>query len=124
MIEPRELKQIESQLCTLMNERLGLSQTSLAKMVARAGRRLPAKQRLHAQTLIEALAKVEHPQLYAQISEANIHTAEARLTEYLKGIDRKKLRIDRLIKITSGLAFNLLVLTAVVIVLLRLRGYI
>ncbi len=124
MIEARKLKEMECQLCTLMNERLGLSQTSLAKAVARAGRRLPARQRANAQCVIDALGKVEHPLLYAQLSEANIHTAEARLTEYLSSIDRKKLQIDRLIKITSSLAFNLLVLAAIVIVLLRLRGFV
>ena len=124
MIDAKELKQAEAQLCTLMNERLGLTQSSLAKSVARAGRRLPAKQRAHAQVLVEAVEKVEHPQLYTQLSQADIRKAEARLTEYLSGIDRKKQRIDSLIKVISSLAFNLLVLVAIVITLLRFRGFV
>ncbi len=124
MIDPRHLKETEEQLCVLMNERLRLSQPSLAEAVSRAGRRLPVKQRGHAQVVVDALDKVDHPQLFAQISEAEINIAKARLAEYLEGIDVKKRRIDNALKLTSGLAFNLLVLTAAVIVLLRFRGFI
>jgi len=124
VLEPRELREIEEQLCLLMNERLGLSQPNLVKTVRKLGRRLPPRQANNAQVVIDAIAKADHPRLFAQISEGDIHKANARLTEYLEGIDRKKMRIDGAIRLASGLAFNLLILAAILLIVLRLRGFV
>ncbi|MBU2981764.1 hypothetical protein KO498_08040 [Lentibacter algarum] len=124
MSDPQEIKQIEARLCALMNERLGLSQPSLEKAVRRAGRRLPSSQKKRAQVIIEALAKADHPALFAQLSETNLYRADVRLTEYLETIDRKKLRVDSALRLVASLSFNVLLLAAIVITVLHLRGFI
>lgn len=115
---------MERELRALMVAHLGVDKPGLAKSLRAAGRGLPLRHRQNGVRITEALEKVAHPRLYAQLDEKKIGKAYAGLKAYLQAIDRAEVKRRQWIRAGSGLAFNLLIVVAAVIVLLRLRGFV
>ena len=59
-----------------------------------------------------------------QLDEAAIVKAHGRLKAYLEKIDRNEVKRRQWIRAGLALAFNLLIVLTVLIVVLRLRGFI
>ena len=124
MIEASRLSEMERELRGLMAAHLGVNKPSLAAGLRSIGRGLPLRQRQNGARLTEALEKVSHPQLCVQLDEAAIVKAHGRLNAYLEKIDRNEVKRRQWIRAGSALAFNLLIVLTVLIVVLRLRGFI
>ena len=98
----------------LMRERLGLRGADLAAQVARAGRLLPRAVAREARYLAQATALAQNPKLMRMIDTAKAQQAHARLTAYLRGVNRAERRRTRALGILGVIAFNLLVLALLV----------
>lgn len=109
-------------LCALLAEKLSLRRGSLADRLRRAGRRLPARIRAQAQIVAEAEALSLHPKLARRIDRQGVSRAFAEVRDHLAGIDAGYLRREALLGMLAGLAFNMLLFTALVLVVLRWRG--
>lgn len=109
-------------LCALLAEKLSLRRGSLADRLRRAGRRLPARIRAQAQIVAEAEALSLHPKLARRIDRHGVSRAFAEVRDHLNGIDAGYLRRGALLGMLAGLAFNMLLFTALVLVVLRWRG--
>ncbi len=111
-----------SDLSAALERHLGVKGRTLAQQVKRAGRRLPRRVRADARLLSEAEAVAGHPRLLRQLDQAQLDRALQDLTTHLAGIDRAEARRTRILSMLAGIAFNMILLFAAVVVLLRMRG--
>lgn len=112
------------ELCDLLAARLSLKHGSLEDRLRRAGRRLPARIRSQGQIVAEAEALATHPKLARRVDQAAVARAHAEVRAHLKGIDAAYLRRGALLGVLGGLAFNILLFTALTLVFLRWQGMI
>jgi hypothetical protein len=89
-----------------------------------ARRRLPRALARDAAALGQAAELARNPKLARMIDPARTLGAHARLTAHLRAIDLGARRRTRLVNLTALLAFNLLVLFALVVGVLVWRGII
>ena len=120
--EPIEA-QIDS-LKDLMAKRLGLRRGSLARRVAKAGRRLPVGVRNDIATLAEAETMAQNPRLAVRLDPTTTHGAYERSAAYLRAIDVKDRRKGVMLSILGSIAFNILLVITLLIVILRWRGFV
>ena len=107
----------------LFEERLGLRGGSLDRQVRRAGRGLPRAIAREARYLAQAESLATNPRLWRQVDPARLQAAHRIVRDHLRGIDPRERRKTRIIGIASSAAFNLLAVTALVLVVLVWRGY-
>ena len=108
----------------LFEKHLGVRAPTLEKAVRRAGRRLPRGVRAKAGVLVEAEGYATHPKLERRIDRAATDAAVNELSTYLKAQDLDRERTTRRLNALAGLVFNLLLVGALLIVVLRWRGFI
>jgi hypothetical protein len=101
--------------------RLGVHGRDMAATVRRAGRMVPRRLRPAAGLLVEAERMAANPRLARLVDAARVETAARDLRAWLDGIDPRERRITRALGILATIALNLLILTAVVIVVLVWR---
>lgn len=123
-MDMNRLSEMEEVLVPLFAAHLGVKSKRLERALRKAGRRLPAKQRENGARIVAAMERAVHPMLQAQIDEAAVERGFAALSAHLSAIDRADLRKTSAIRWASGLALNLLIVVAVVIALMRMRGLI
>lgn len=111
-------------LCALLDDKLSLRRGPLRTRLRRAGRRLPARIRAQAQIVAEAEALAAHPKLARRIDHTSVSHAFAEVRAHLRAIDPADRRRGALLGMLGGLAFNLLLLTGLVLALLRWRGFV
>ncbi|WP_415921689.1 hypothetical protein [Tateyamaria sp. SN6-1] len=94
----------------------GVRAKTLDKALRRTGRRLPRRLRAEARHIVDAQGFGGAPRLMRQVDGAVLDRAEARVLEYLKGIDRADRRKGRLLALAGVIAFNILfVVTAFIV---------
>lgn len=116
---------IESQadsLRTLLGNRLGLRRGSLARRVAKAGRRLPTGIRNDISAVAEAEAMARHPKLGRRMDPKVTSGAYERAATFLRAIDVKDRRKGMILSILGSVAFNILAVITLLIIVLRWRG--
>lgn len=116
---------IDTQIATLkdlLGQRLGLRRGTLARRVAKAGRRLPAGVRNDIARLAEAEAMADHPRLALRLDPMTTSGAFERAATFLRAIDVKDRRKGVILSILGSIAFNILAVIALLIVVLRWRG--
>ncbi len=111
-------------LRALFEKHLGVRAPTVKAAVRRAGRRLPRGMRAQAAVLVEAEALAAHPKLERRIDRARTAAAYATLRDYLRTQDLAKERATRRINTAVVVVFNLLVIAAGLIVVLRWRGFV
>ena len=111
-------------LVELMEKHLGTRGPTLERALRRAGRRLPRGLRDKGQLLVEAERMAEHPRLMQRVDAAAVDAAFRDLSDHLRTIDRAEARKTRTLNIAAALAFNLLLVVALLIAFLRWRGLI
>lgn len=107
----------------LFEERLGLRGGSLDRQVRRAGRGLPRAIAREARYLAQAESLAANPRLWRQVDPVRLQAAHRIVCDHLRGIDPRERRKTRIIGVASSAAFNLLAVTALVLVVLVWRGY-
>ncbi len=113
-----------AQIAALMRERLGVSGATLAACLERAGRHLPRRIRRQARRLAEAEPSLEHPKLGIVLDHCGLRGAAREVRAHLERIDPAERRKDWWLGVLAGLAFNLLVFGAGLILFLRWRGFV
>lgn len=109
-------------LRALLGERLGLRRGSLARRVAKAGRRLPVAIRNDIAAVADAENMAQNPKLGRRMDPTTTHSAYERAATFLRAIDVKDRRKGLLLSMLSSAAFNFLAVITLLIIVLRWRG--
>lgn len=91
-----------------LHRAFGVRGKSLEVALKRTGRRLPRRLRAEARRVVDAQGLGGQPRLMRQVDAAALDRAEARVLDYLGGIDRADRRKGRLLALAGVLVFNLL----------------
>jgi hypothetical protein len=106
----------------LLASRLGLRHGTLARRLAKAGRRLPMGVRNDISAVAEAESMAQHPKIGRRMDPKMTHAAYERAAAFLQAIDVKDRRKGIALSILGSIAFNILVVITLLIVVLRWRG--
>lgn len=107
----------------LIDERLGLRGRTLDRQVRRAGRLLPRGIAREARFLAQTAQIAPNPRLQRMIDAAHVDRAHRIVRDHLLGVNRRDRRITRALGVASVIAFNLLVVGALLLTVLVWRGY-
>lgn len=107
---------------SLLETHMGVRSKTLEGAVRRAGRRLPRSLRNKAALLVEALVLSENPKMARRLDYTAIYSAYRDLVAYLETLDLAEEKRTRLVNLTAGIAFNLLIAGGLVLLWLRWRG--
>ena len=120
-------KDVQTKVLTVRREmqaKLGVQGRDLAHALRRAGRRLPAGIRKQGTALARAEFFARNPKMARRLDGAEVQTAFDYVMTHLRAIDVAEERKDRLVRLASSVAFNLLVVFVAFIVFLWWRGYV
>ncbi|WP_223422398.1 hypothetical protein [Tateyamaria pelophila] len=93
-----------------LNEAFGVKAKSLGKALRKTGRRLPKRLRSEAELIVAAQGLGGHPKLIKRVDGGALDAAEARVSAYLKTVDRAEARKTRLLSMAAAIAFNILLI--------------
>lgn len=99
-----------------LNKAFGVKAKSLDKALRKTGRRLPKRLRNEAGLIVAAQDLGGHPKLIKRVDGVALDVAEAKLSAYLKSIDRAEARKTRLLSIAAAIAFNILLVIGAFVV--------
>jgi hypothetical protein len=116
------MSEIVEELRTAFAARLGVHGHDLAAVVRRAGRMVPRRHRAAAGVLVEAERMAANPRLARLVEPARVEAAARELRDWLASVNPRDRRMARIVGVTAGIAFNLLVLAGVIVAVLVWRG--
>ncbi|NIZ14033.1 hypothetical protein [Phaeobacter sp. HF9A] len=111
------------QIHTLLDKRLKLS-GPLPEALPRARRYLPHRLRKAAQELLAAQECFENPRIARTLDEDRLVKKARSLKAYLAGIDLRDRRKGRLLDLGATIGFALLSVIALLVLVLRWRGFV
>lgn len=123
MTQPNAIPDLITQTKTLMREKLGVRASDMARAVAKAKRRLPGKIYSQALLLADAEALSAHPKLCLTLDAPALGVAAGDVQQYLKSIDLADRRKGWILGMLGGLAFNMILFVAILVLVLYWRGY-
>ncbi|HAV07737.1 MAG TPA: hypothetical protein DEF12_12645 [Rhodobacteraceae bacterium] len=124
MTEVTEIDGKALRLEEMLAEKLGLAKGPLHIRARRAGRRLPAGVRAGITRIAAAQEMVRHPKLVARVDLAGLEKDYRAAMTFLAAIDPADRRKGFWLGLAGGLVFNLLAFGALVLIILRLRGFV
>lgn len=124
MIDPAWFQAELDRASTKLREKLGVRGRTFATRLRRAGRALPAHAQRAGQVLVEAQRLMDNPRLRRRIDEGQMRGALRELHAGLDPIDPKDRRKGALLGLAGSMVFNLMLVVAAVIFVLRWRGLI
>lgn len=124
VIDATELNKKSNVLNDLLRTKLSLRGRTLEARLSRAGKGLPKRLHRAGQVVVDARKKASHPRLALTVDPAPVETAFQEMTAYLKGVDPVDRRKGKLLNWLGGQVFNLLVIVALLVILLRWQGLI
>ncbi|TDK52638.1 hypothetical protein [Antarcticimicrobium luteum] len=113
-----------AEIAALMHAKLGVRGATLRAALGRAGRRLPRRIRAQARLLAEAEPFAHHPKLRLTLDTMALGKAAGEVEAHLEAIDLADRRKGWWLGMLGGLAFNILAFFALLVVVLRWRGFI
>ncbi len=116
-------QEMADEIAETMQHRLGVRGRDLETKLNRAGRLLPKPVRAQADMIVQSLKYQGHPRLERRQDDASIQRAHAATMKHLNQIDARDRRRGLVISFLSTNAFNLLVIVALLLAVLRWRGY-
>lgn len=122
MTEPQEFETVSAGLLVLMRDKLGVRARTLREARTPAKRLLPRKVFKSFETLQKAEPFLAHPKLARTVDPTAIAMASKALRSHLEAIDIADRRKGWWLGLAGGLAFNLLLACALLLVLLSWRG--
>lgn len=105
-----------------LRHRLGARGKTLARALRRAGRSLPKPARQAGARLVMMQGMAENPRLRRLLDPSEVDAALAELNTHLDAVNVAERRKDRLLGFAGGVVFNLMLLGALIVALLRWRG--
>ncbi|SFL35130.1 hypothetical protein [Shimia haliotis] len=124
MMDAETLDRKTADVLALAKAKFGVRGRSLEKAMKKVGRRVPNWVHKEVRVIGEARGLTGHPKLMMQMDHARVEKAFDAITAHLETVDRRERRIDRILDVLGSLSFNLIVLTALVILFLRWHGFI
>ncbi len=109
-------------LADLLHRKLGVGGRGLEARLRRARRRLPRHIRREVDLLAEAVRLQGNPQLARRNDPARLEAAFRAVESHLDGLDKWQRRKDAALSLLTVNAFNLLVVAALLVAVLRWRG--
>lgn len=122
-MDRKELDGMIDEVRGLLDERLRVRGQSLSRQLQRAGRLLPRRLRRDGRTLVEAQSLTGHPTLGMMLDRAQLGAAHRRLVTHLEAIDPVEARKTRAIRLAATIAFNLLIVLALLVAVLAWQGF-
>ena len=122
-MQPSSAEQI-GEIADLLRREFRVEGESIADVLPACRRRLPRSLRRDADYLAEHEAMALHPKLSRQLDHARLQRACDALQGYLQRAARRRRRLDLFLTIAGSLAFAFLAVLALLVVVLRWRGFI
>ena len=116
------IQQMADRVADLMEQKLRLRGNGLAEKTRKAGRLLPKKVRLAAQSLAEASAMAQVPKLYLQMDAEKIAADYDICLRHLGAVQAGTRGKTLMVTMASGVAFSLLAVAVLVLVVVWWRG--
>ncbi|WP_425045621.1 hypothetical protein [Primorskyibacter sp. S87] len=113
-----------AQVSGLLREKLGSNGVTLAAALKKARHRLPRRIYRQGQKLAKAEAVAGHPKLRLTVDTPGLHKAAREVSAHLETIDLADRRKGWWLGMLGGMAFNILAFIAVLLIVLRWRGFI
>ncbi|WP_171210875.1 hypothetical protein [Ruegeria sp. HKCCA5426] len=113
-----------AQTVQLLRDKLGVHGKTLTESVKKAKRQLPRRIFKQAMLLAQAEQMAAHPKLRLVLDTPKLARASEEVQKHLGGINLADRRMGWFLGMLSSLAFNLLVLSALLLVFLRWQGFI
>ncbi|WP_171121979.1 MULTISPECIES: hypothetical protein [unclassified Ruegeria] len=113
-----------AQTVQLLRDKLGVHGKTLTESVKKAKRQLPRRIYKQAMLLAQAEQMAAHPKLRLVLDTPKLVRASEEVQKHLGGINLADRRMGWFLGMLSSLAFNLLVLSALLLVFLRWQGLI
>lgn len=108
----------------LMDEHLGVRGKTLEKKMVKAGRLLPKSFHRDGEILIAALNYETSPKLARMIDDGEVQRAFQACEKYLSEVDPWDRRKNKMVGVLSTNAYNLIVISALVVGVMIWRGLI
>ena len=124
MIEIEKFQRRIEDLETLMQAKLGGSGKTLSTRFRRAGRSLPRRVQRAGRVITEAQKVAANPKLARLQNPKALAAAFSEVTNHLETIDPADRRKGMFLGVLGGLVFNLILLIAGVLLVLRWQGVI
>ncbi len=99
----------------MIREKLRIRAKTLEGQTRKAGRLIPRSIRRNINELLEAQALAQHPKLSRMLDHAALDDAQTRITAFLDGIDPAERRKDKILSLLGVIAFNLLLIGALIV---------
>ncbi|WP_171240023.1 hypothetical protein [Ruegeria sp. HKCCA5491] len=113
-----------AQTVQLLRDKLGVHGKTLTESVKKAKRQLPRRIFKQAMLLAQAEQMAAHPKLRLVLDTPKLARASEEVQKHLGGINLADRRMGWFLGMLSSLAFNLLVLSALLLAFLRWQGFI
>ncbi|TCL10254.1 hypothetical protein BXY66_2323 [Shimia isoporae] len=123
-MDAQTLDRKTDEVLLLAKAKFGVRSKSLDKAMKKIGRRVPNWLHKEAAVIADARGLTGHPKLMMQMDHVRVQRAFDSIKAHLETVDRRERRIDRILDVLGSVSFNLIVLTALVILFLRWRGFI
>lgn len=124
MIDPTKFHRRAEALSALLGERLGLRGPGVETRLARAGRKLPRRQRRDAREIAQVAGRIDHPRLARLHDPARLDAAFQSLGAHLKRIDPAARRRQAVLSVLAVILVNLMLVGLGLWALLHWRGLI
>lgn len=118
------LQQMVDEVRAAMESQLRVRGKSLDAQIHRAGRLLPRRVRQDASYLAKGMALAENPKLARMVDMAKARRAHRNILAHLETIDTGAKRRDAVRNMIASIAFALLVTAVLLLVVLRVRGFV
>jgi len=122
MIDPEVFENEVAALETLLGEKLSARGKTLSARLDHAGRRLPRRLHKLGKVITTAQSWAGHPRMWRMVEPDKLDAAFAEITTYLKTVDPAERRRAALLGMFGALVFNLLLVFALSIVMLKWQG--
>ena len=116
------IQQMADRVSDLVGERLRVKGATLQDRLTKAGRRLPRKVRNAGEALVQATQMVQSPKLLMQIDDGKVAAAYDICLKHLNTVNPTAARRGAILNIAASIAFSLLVVAALLVTVLYLRG--
>ncbi|PIE13173.1 MAG: hypothetical protein CSA70_06235 [Rhodobacterales bacterium] len=107
----------------LLAARLGLRRGGFVARMSRAGRRLPRHLHRDGEMIAQAMALETHPKLRRRVDTGAVAQAHDRIRDHLLSIDPADRRKGAILSLLASLAVNLLGVAALLLAVLKWRGF-
>jgi hypothetical protein len=112
------------EVSALLAERLRVRGRTLEIQLRRAGRLLPRALQREGSYLVQANLLTQNPKLARMIDAAKAEAAHRNLVAHLKSIDAGAARRGKLLNLTALIAFNLLLVSGLLLWWMVAQGYV